>query len=515
MYHDSEGPIPVTHRGLLTFAITLGPLMQVLDSSIMSVALRHMQGTLSAAQDQIAWVLTSYLVAVAIMTPLSGVLSTKFGRKRVFLVSIAGFVIASMMSGMSDTLTEILILRFVQGFFGAALVPVSQSMMLDIYPREDFGVAMAWWGVGIMFGPVFGPTLGGYITEYYTWRWVFYLNLPVGVLAFLMILALAPESRDRSRPFGYLGFMALALGMVALQLLLDRGERLDWFTSPQIVVLAGMALVGLYWFAINTATSRRPFIEGAVLRDKNFVISMVLKALFGAVLIGMLALIPPFLQNLAGYPVITTGLVMAPRGIATMMAALTAGRLVKRVDPRRLICSGMVITALSTWHMSTFTASVAPAEVFVTNLVQGFGFGFFFVPLTTVSFSTLARSHRDVGTGLFALAGNIGKGIGVSALVAYLVRNSQANHSSLVEYATPFNKALGHVPLPESWSFIHPQGLAAFNMVISKQASLIAYVNDFRLLAVVILVCAPLVYLMSNPLHIIVARVIPQAQKVP
>jgi DHA2 family multidrug resistance protein len=507
--------IQVRHRGLLTFAITLGPLMQVLDSSIMSVALRHMQGTLSAAQDQIAWVLTSYLVAVAIMTPLSGVLSSKFGRKRVFLVSIAGFIIASMLSGMSDSLTEILIYRFIQGFFGAALVPVSQSMMLDIYPREDFGVAMAWWGVGIMFGPVFGPTLGGYITEYYSWRWVFYLNLPVGVLAFMMISILAPETRDSDRPFGYLGFLALALGMVCLQLMLDRGERLDWFTSTEIVILAALAGLGFYWFAINTATSRRPFIDAAVLRDKNFVLGLLIKALFGAVLIGMLALIPPFLQNLAGYPVITTGLVMAPRGIATMAAALIAGRLVKRIDPRHLIAFGMVVTALTTWQMSTFTPDVGPAEVFTVNFIQGIGFGFFFVPLSTVTFSTLAQSHRNVGTSFYALSSNVGKGIGVSILVAYLVRNSQANHSALVEYATPFNQALGHVPLPETWSFIHPQGLAAFNAVIAKQASLIAYVNDFRALALVILISAPLVYLMNNPLPRFAALAQTRGQEVP
>ena len=496
------GDVPVARRGLITVAVVLGPLMQVLDSSIMSVSLHHMQGTLSAAQDQISWVLTSYLIAVAIMTPLSGVLSGLIGRRRLFLIAIAGFTTASMFSGLSDSLTELLILRFIQGFFGAALVPLSQSMLFDVYPREEYGMAMAWWGVGIMFGPVLGPTLGGYIVEYYSWRWVFFLNLPIGLLAFAMTWVLIPKTRGRrDGPFGYTGYIMLALGLVALQLMMDRGQRLDWFSTPEIVIAAGLAALGFYLFAINTWTSRRPFIDPAVLKDLNFVVGLVLKALFGVMLLGMLALVPQFLQNLAGYPVITTGLVMAPRGLATMVAAIIAGRLVRHVDPRRLIAFGMVVAALTMWHMSTFTPSVTPTHIVIVNALQGIGFGFFFVPLTTATFSTLAPGQRDVGTSLYALSGNIGKSVGVSVLVAYLVRNSQANHSVLVEYVTPFNKALAHVPLPEAWSLTDPAGLAALNAEIARQADLIAYINDFRLLSVIVLVCVPLAFLMRNPLR--------------
>lgn len=490
----------VQHRGLVTAAVVLGPLMQILDSSSVSVALRHMQGSLSAAQDQVSWVLTSYLVAVAIMTPMAGVLSARIGRKRLFLISVVGFTISSMFSGMSDSLTEIIIFRFIQGIFGASLVPLSQSILLDTYPRERHGMAMAWWGVGIMFGPVFGPTLGGYITEYYSWRWIFYLNLPVGLFAYFMIYAFVRDVRQKTdAPFSYIGFLMLAVGIAAFQLILDRGERLDWLASPQIVTAVAVSVAGFYAFAAHTVYARRPFIDPAIFRDRNFVIGLGIKALFGIMLLGILALLPPFMLNLVNFPVVTAGLVMAPRGLATMVASLAVGWLLQRYEPRPLIMAGMLITAFSTWQLSTFTLDVSPAAIVMVNLVQGVGFGFFFVPLSTATFSTLPVRYRDVGTGLYALTGNIGKGLGVSIVVSFLVRNTQINREVLTGHITPYNEVLRHLNLPDMWNLANPSGIAALEAEITRQASVIAYINDFRLLTAMLLVCTPLVMLMRRP----------------
>ena len=282
-----------------------------------------MQGSLSATQDQIAWVLTSYLIALAVMTPFWGALSSIFGRKPLLLISIVGFMLFSLLSGTSDTLTEILIYRFVQGMFGAALIPLSQSSLFSIYPREDYSIAMGWWGVGIMFGPVFGPTLGGYITEYFSWRWAFYLNLPLGFLAFTMIALLVPRARNvRKREFNYLGFVMLAITVASIQFILDRGERLDWYASPTIIILTLAGAATAWVFLVNSLTSKVPFVDPSIFRDKNYMSGMVLRVLFGLMLFGSLVLVPPFLQNQGGYPLIDSGILMAGRGAGAMVATV-------------------------------------------------------------------------------------------------------------------------------------------------------------------------------------------------
>jgi DHA2 family multidrug resistance protein len=390
---SSEGG---AQRGLITVSIMLATIMQALDTTIANVALPHMQGSMSATQDQIAWVLTSYIVAAAIMTPPTGFLANRFGRKRLFLVTVAGFTVASMLCGAATSLEEIVLFRLLQGAFGAGLVPLSQSVLLDTFPKERYGSAMALWGVGVMVGPVLGPTLGGWLTDAYNWRWVFYINLPFGILALLGILAFLPETpRDRARRFDVFGFALLSIAIASLQMMLDRGQTRDWFGSTEIVVEAVCGGLFFCMFLAHMFTADEPFIEPQLFRDRNLSIGLVFIFVVGVVLLATMALLPPFMQNLMGYPVETTGYVLAPRGLGTMLAMAVVGRMVGRIDARVLIFAGLAMTAQSLWEMASFTAEVAPYDIVRSGFVQGMGLGFIFVPLSTLTFSTLApRSTR-------------------------------------------------------------------------------------------------------------------------
>ena len=485
---------------LVTIALILAPLIQVFDTSLIAVALTHMQGSLSATQDQIAWVLTSYLISLAVMTPFWGAISSKFGRKPLLLVSIAGFIVCSLLCGTSDTLTEILIYRFVQGMFGAALIPLSQSSLLSVYRREDFGIAMGWWGVGIMFGPVFGPTLGAYITEYFSWRWAFYLNLPIGLMAFMMIALLVPRARVKvPRQFNYFGFVMLAIAIGSVQFVLDRGERLDWYDSPTVIILTLISAGALWVFVVNSLTSRIPFVDPAIFRDKNYVSGIVLRVLFGLVLFSSVVLLPPFLQNQGGYPLIDSGIILAARGGGAMASALFVGYLLKTIDPRKVIFVGMLIAAITMWQFSNFTQDIEIVSVMVVSFVQGVSFSFFVIPVNTVAFSSMAPEHRDAGTSFYSLLNNMGRSLGIALFSSYLARQTQANHAVLSEKVTHFNDAVRHLELPSVWDLETAAGLRAINRMVNQQAELIAYIDDFRLLAIIIVICMPVLLVMRNP----------------
>jgi len=487
---------------LITIALILAPLLQVFDTSLMSIALRQMQGSLSATQDQMAWVLTSYLIALAVMTPLWGAVSSIFGRKPLLLLSIVGFIFFSIMSGTSETLTEILIYRFAQGMFGAALIPLSQSALLSVYPREDYGIAMGWWGVGIMFGPVFGPTLGGYITEYFNWRWIFYLNLPIGLLAFIMIATLVRRTHNlKRRTFNYFGFVMLAITVASAQFIMDRGERLDWFSSPTIILLALVGAGAMWVFIVNSFTSKIPFVDPAIFRDKNYMSGIVLRVLFGVMLFGSLVMIPPFLQNQGGYPLIDSGVIMAARGGGAMVSALFIGHLLKIIDPRKVIVSGMALGAVTMWQFSNFTQDIELTTVLMNNFVQGIALSCFIIPVNTIAFSTIAPEQRDVGTAFYSLLNNMGRSLGIALFASYLVRNTQATHSVLSDHITPFNEGVRHLGLPEAWDMSSPSGLSALNRMVTQQAELIAYIDDFRLMAVILVIFIPVVLVMQNPLR--------------
>lgn len=485
---------------LITIALVMAPLIQVFDTSIISIALHEMQGSLSATQDQMAWVLTSYLISVAVMTPFWGAISSIFGRKPLLLISIAGFTLFSLLSGTSTSLTEILIYRALQGVFGAALIPLAQSSLLAVYPREDFGVAMGWWGVGIMFGPVFGPTLGGYITEYWSWRWAFYLNVPICLVAFLMILFLVPRAGNlKKRQFNYFGFVMLAITVASLQFVLDRGQRYDWFDSPTIIVLLLIAGGTLWVFVVNSLTSDTPFVDPLIFRDKNYVLGIVLRILFGAMLFGSLVLIPPFVQNLGGYPLVDAGLIMAPRGAGAMFSSLFVGRLLRYIDPRKVTFFGMFLAATTMWYYSTFTEDIDMTTILIVNFIQGVGFSCFIVPVNTVAFSTMAPEQRDVGTAFYSLLNNLGRSLGIALLANLLAYNSQSAHALLTEHVSPFSPMVQHLKMPEVWDVTTTAGLMAINRVVTRQAEMIAYINDFQLLAILIAACIPVLFLMRNP----------------
>jgi DHA2 family multidrug resistance protein len=481
-------------------AIMLPTIMQALDGTIANVALPHMQGSFSASQEQIAWVLTSYIVAAAIMTPPTGWLAGRFGRKRLFLAAVLGFTVTSMLCGMAVTLSQIVLFRLLQGMFGAALVPLSQSVLLDAFPRERHGSAMALWGLGVMVGPILGPTLGGLLTESYNWRWVFYINLPVGIIAFLLISAFVPETeRDLSRRFDFFGFGMLSLGIGALQIMLDRGENQGWFGSTEIVIEAALAALGFYLFLVQTVTAERPFISPGLFRDRNFVGCMLCMFTVGVVLFSTMALMPPFLQGLMNYPVITVGFVLAPRGIGTMASMFIVGRLIARTDPRYLILFGLGLTALSLWQMAGFTTDITPRLLVTTGLTQGFGLGFIFVPLSTIAFSTLPPRYRNEATGMFNLMRNIGSSIGISICFALVSQFTQINHAALSQRVTPFNPMFQAPSVPQMWDPHTPAGAAALDHMITAQAATIGYLNDFRMMMWMILLLAPMLLLLRRP----------------
>ena len=487
-------------RGLITLSVMLATIMQALDTTIANVALPHMQGALGVTQDQIGWVLTSYIVAAAICMPLTGFLAARFGRRRLFIGAVIGFTLASMLCGAAQSIEQIVLFRLLQGVFGASLVPLSQAVLLDTWPRERHGSAMALWGVGVMVGPILGPSLGGWLTEYYNWRWVFYINLPFGLLAWFGLTAFVRETPiDRSRRFDLLGFALLGLGIGALQMLLDRGESLDWFASPEIVVEALLGGLALYLFVAHIFTHEQPFIEPGLFRDRNFSVGLVFIFMIGVILLATMALLPPFMQNLMGYPVLDVGLLLAPRGVGTMLAMLTVGRLAGRVDVRYLIFAGLLLTSLSLWEMTGFTLEVGARDIVRTGFVQGLGLGFIFVPLSTLTFATLAPRYRTEGTALFSLMRNIGSSIGISVVIGYLAQRTQINHAAFADFINPFSLALRQAGELGVYDAGTAAGLARLDREVTRQAATLAYLQDFRLMMFVTLAALPLLLLLRAP----------------
>src|ERR1700754_457565 len=433
----------VQNRGGITACIILAVIMQALDTTIANVALPYMQGSVSASADQINWVLTSYIVAAAIMTPPSGVLANRFGRKRILMTAVVGFVIASVLCGIAQSLVEIVAFRLLQGFFGAALVPLGQSVLLDIYTAEERGSAMAVFGVSVMVGPVLGPVIGGWLTDHYSWRWVFYINVPLGVLAFAGISFFLSETRtSAAAKLDWLRFCALSLAIAAMQVFLDRGAQLDWFFFFQILIEAVVCASALYIFLVHTLTAKNSFVNPSLFRDRNFSVGVLFIFIVGITYLASLALLTPFLQTLMGYPVVTAGIVMGPRGLGTMACMFLVGRLVGKVDTRWLLFIGLAITAWAMYDMTGWTPDVSQWTIISTGFIQGAGLGFLFVPLTTIAFATLPAQMRGEGTGLYNLSRNIGSSAGISVASALIVENPQSNHPSIASYITPYNHAL-------------------------------------------------------------------------
>jgi DHA2 family multidrug resistance protein len=488
------------NRRMITISIMLATIIQALDGTIANVALPHMQGSLSASQDQITWVLTSFIVAAAIATPLNGWLCDRFGLKNVFLVSVAGFTVASVLCGLSGSLAEIVTARLLQGVFGAALVPLSQAVLLDINPREKHGSAMAVWGMGVMIGPILGPTLGGWLTDSYDWRWVFFINVPVGALAFYGIWRyIRPTPAQRRVRFDAFGFITLSLAIGALQMLLDRGEQNDWFGSTETWIEAILLAMSATYFIAHTAMrpAGQSFIDYRLLKNSNYVTGLLLIFIVGMVLFATRALMPSMLQGLMNYPAALAGLVTAPSGLGTMLAMLVVGRMTGRIDFRLLLGAGFAITAFSLWQMSHYTLVLSQSDIVWPGVIQGVGLGLVFVPLSAATFATLSPQMRAEGTALYSLIRNIGSSIGIALVQTLLVRNTQIAHAALGAHVTSANPALQAGG--SAYDLASGAGLTALNAEITRQASMIAYVDDYWLMMILTAAVIPLLLLIRPP----------------
>jgi DHA2 family multidrug resistance protein len=491
--HDNRNRWPIT------ISIMLATVMNSLDTTIANVALPHMQGSVSASPEQITWVLTSYIVSAAIMTPLSGWLADRIGRKRMFLISIAGFTAASMLCGIATTLPEIVLFRVLQGVFGAALIPLSQAVLLDINPPEKHGQAMAIWGAGAILGPVLGPALGGYFTEYFTWRWCFFINLPVGILAFLGVLFFISGDRLRAaKKFDFLGFGMLTLFIAAFQMVLDRGPSQDWFQSREIWTETILAAVGLWVFVVHTLTTDHPFFDKALIRDRNFVTASVFGFFVGILLFSTMALLPPMMQTLMGYPVLTSGLVSMPRGVGSFVAMFFVGRLIGKVDTRLILMTGLTISCVSLWQMMHFDLSMTVTPFITSGVIQGFGVGLLFVPLSTLAFATIPPHLRPEGSSVYTLIRNLGSSVGISIMNALVVANTQTMHASLAGKVVA-SDAVVRAELPRMLDPATTAGITSLNGEITRQASMVAYVDDFRLMFIITIACMPMLLLMRRP----------------
>jgi MFS transporter, DHA2 family, multidrug resistance protein len=485
-------------RRFITVSVMAASVMNSLDSTIANVALPHIQGSISASADEISWVLTSYIIAAAIFTPLTGWFAGRFGRKRLMMYSIVGFTIASGLCGFAGNLGEIVGFRLLQGCFGAALIPMSQAILLDINPPEQHGPAMSIWSMGAVLGPIIGPALGGWLTDNLSWRWVFFINLPIGALSFLGLSIFLSETKAATRTrldlFGF-GLLGIAIG--SLQLMLDRGESKGWFGSTEICLEGASALFFAVLFVIHTLTARRPFIDLGLFADRNFTLGSVFGFFLGVLIFSVLALLPPLLEGLMNYPVVFTGLVTAPRGVGSFLSMLISGRLVKYVDARLLILLGFLLGGFSMFSMSHFSLGMDSSLVLSSGFLQGMSTGMIFVPLSTITFATLNPKYRNEGTAMFTLIRNIGSAIGISVLEAMTIRNTAIVHSRLVEGVRPDNPVLAQ--RASGFDFDLPAQVARMNAEITRQASMVAYIDSFWFLFIVMVAATPMLLFMRGP----------------
>jgi MFS transporter, DHA2 family, multidrug resistance protein len=493
-------PLPAgPRRTLLTVCAMTATIMQALDSTIANVALPYMQGSLSASQDQVNWVLTSYIVAAAIMTAPIGWIADRFGRKKLFIVCAAGFTFASVLCGSAQNIEQMVLFRMMQGAFGAALVPLSQAVMLDAYTLAERGSAMAIWGIGVMLGPIMGPTLGGWLTDHYSWHWVFLINLPIGIFTVIGLTIFMDETdAGASRPFDWFGFLALALGIGSLQIMLDRGQQLGWFSSTEIVAELIVAITGFYFFFAHSLTTDNPFIRFEIFRDRNFVTGLLFMAFIGVALFGTMALVSPFMQSVIGYPVTTAGWLLGTRGIGTLLSMMVISRLLRSIETRWLLLFGIVLMAGTLYEMELFTDQTSATTVAVVSVVQGIGIGFLFVPISTVAFLTIPGRLRTEGTALLTLIRNIFSSIGISVVIAQLTNSMTVMHARIAESVTPFNNAMQAPDIAATMNMATDRGRALMDMIVTQQAVIIAYANDYKLMLVLALAVMPLVLLIGS-----------------
>lgn len=467
--------------------------------SIANVSLPQMQGALSATQDQIAWVVTFNIVATAIATPLSGWLVNRFGQRRLMVFCVIGFALSSLACGMATSLEALVLFRVLQGACGAPLVPISQAIILQTYPREQHGAATAIFGVGVVFGPIVGPVVGGYLSEMYNWRWVFYMILPFTALALIGVLAFIRDGArgERSR-LDWTGFLALALGVACLQLMLDRGQRADWFESAEIIIYASLVCLSLYLFVVHCLTTDKPFLNPGLLRDRNYLIGLVVVLVFGMLNFTPITLLPALLQNVRGYPDSVIGFVLGSRGLGTLLGFLIMVY-ASKLDPRIWLTVGFLMQAAAGWIMAQFDVNLTTADLFWAVFLQGLGVGLLWVPITIASFATLPPRLVPEGMAFFHLLRNVGSSVHISISVLLVIRMTTTNYASLTEHVSEHREDLDSPMVMGGWSTSTPESLAAISSEIGRQASMIGYIDSFVFFVWTALAVLPLIALVRRP----------------
>ena len=494
---SEEYPDPF-RRFLITVPSMIASTMVAVDITIANVALPHMQSSLLASQEQILWVLTSYLIAAAIATPLSGWLASRFGRKRVMIISVAGFTIASVLCGMSNSIHAMVMARAMQGACGAALIPLSQAILLDINPPENYAKAMAIFSLGSMAGPIIGPTLGGWLTDAFSWRWVFFINVPFGILSFLGMLTFLYESKSKEKMrFDLFGFMTVSIALASFQLMLDRGEHLDWFESVEIQIYAVIMALAAYLGVVHVMTAKgETFIKPELFRNRNFAIGCLLCAMVGVVAFATIPLIVVMTQTLLGYTAFRTGMVGLPRALGTLVAMLVVTRLSNRFDTRLLLGIGIAITGFSLLMYSHMDLYTDQDTLIIVGFIQGLGGGLIFVPLSVLVFSTLSHKLRNEGAAMYSLTRNIGNAVGISFLQRELIHFSAQSRAHLVEGVRPDSPSM-HYSMPD-FDFGSTESWSSINMEIGRQASMVGNVEVYRLVFFLALGMLPLLLLMRG-----------------
>lgn len=508
---SEEGWCPVGTPGIVALAVMLATFMEVLDTTVVNVSLPHIAGNLSATTNEATWVVTSYLVSNAIVLPATGWLSRVFGRKRFYMTCVAGFSLSSVLCGLAPSLMWLVAFRAIQGLSGGALQPISQAILLECFPARRRGLGMAIFGIGVVFAPIIGPTLGGWITDNYTWRWIFYINVPVGILSLAMseIYVVDPPYLQRGvEKVDYIGLGLLAVGIGTLQVVLDTGERNDWFETSwitQLAVVSAVCIAALIWWELKAA---HPIIDLSVFRLRNFAPGIVLMFTLGVALYGSLVLLPIFLQNLLGYSALQSGLAMSPGGIGTLVCMPLVGLLVGRKDPRYMIIFGLAMLSVSMFMMSHYNLNISFWDAVYPRIVMGIGLAFLFVPIATVSFAFVPREQVGASTGLFNLVRNIGGSFGIAIITTLLSQRAQFHQARLVEHITPYNPIFQDAMqraikglISAGQSAINAQQMflgIAYGQVL-RQAMTMSFIDCFWLLGIVMIVLIPVVFIMRRP----------------
>ncbi len=498
--HAATEPNSILRRYIVLATLTFVTMLYTMTVMIANVALPKMQGTFAATVDQIALVVTFNIVATAVVTPASGWLASRFSRRSLMLYCSIGFTIASVCCGVAQNLEQLVFFRILQGGFGAPLVPVCMAMILDIFPREEHGTATAIFGMGVVFGPIIGPTVGGYLSEELGWRWVFFLLVPFGILAITLIVAVIDDRKKApATRLDWTGLISLSIGIAALQLMLDRGQRQDWFDSPEIVLEGLIALGGLYIFIAHTFTTKQPFLDPRILMDRNYALGIMITFLFGMVLWTPLILYPPMMQGLQNYPENEIGLFLALRGLGTLSGSTLLAFINRWFDPRVILSIGFLLQGIAGTYMGAFDINLSAFELAWTNALAGLGVGFVWVPLTLITFSTLDKSKLNEGSAFFHLVRNIGSSISISLTIALVIQSSSMSYADLTGFISIFGEsssvmALKGAPVPESES-----ELMRLSGEISRQSRMIGYINAFYLYAALAFSVIPLIMLVRMP----------------